>query len=85
MSTTVQNSCELVTTIVQQGRSVSVTVVGVPGPATPGTGAGGISADVVQPIRAAGCAPADYRPGPKGRIAVTDDTGCSVGVKARAG
>ena len=46
MSTTVQNSCELVTTIVQQGRSVSVTVVGVPGPATPGTGAGGISADV---------------------------------------
>ncbi len=45
MSTTVQNSCELVTTIVQQGRSVSVTVVGVPGPATPGTGAGGISAD----------------------------------------
>ena len=46
MSTTVQNSCELVTTIVQQGRSVSVTVVGVPGPATPGTGAGGLSADV---------------------------------------
>ena len=45
MSTTVQNSCELVTTIVQQGRSVSVTVVGVPGPATPGTGAGGSSAD----------------------------------------
>ena len=47
MSTTaIENSCELVTTIVQQGRSVSVTVVGVPGPAMPGVGSGaGISAD----------------------------------------
>ena len=47
MSTTViEPACQLVTTVTHQGHSVGITVVGVPGPATPGTGAGGISADV---------------------------------------
>ncbi|MCV7082524.1 hypothetical protein [Mycolicibacterium insubricum] len=48
------------------------------------TPAGDVNAAVVQPVKPAGCAAADYRPGPKGRVAVTDDTGCAVGVKARA-
>ena len=46
MSTTViEPACQLVTTVTHQGHSVGITVVGVPGPAVPGTGAGGISAD----------------------------------------
>ena len=47
MSTTViEPACQLVTTVTHQGHSVGITVVGVPGPAVPGTGGGaGISAD----------------------------------------
>ena len=37
-TTTIENNCELVTTIVQQCRSVSVTVVGVPGCSSGGGG-----------------------------------------------
>lgn len=45
MSTTViEPACQLVTTVTHQGHSVGITVVGVPGPATPGSGAA-ISAD----------------------------------------
>ena len=44
--TVIDNTCPLTTTIVQQGNTTTVTVVGVPGPAVPGTGGGaGISAD----------------------------------------
>ena len=42
--TVIDNTCPLTTTIVQQGNTTTVTVVGVPGPATPGSGAA-ISAD----------------------------------------
>ncbi|GAB1382573.1 hypothetical protein MASR1M50_08920 [Burkholderiales bacterium] len=41
MSTTViEPACQLVTTVTHQGHSVGITVVGVPGPAVPGTGGG---------------------------------------------
>ncbi|RWA18432.1 hypothetical protein MBRU_04240 [Mycolicibacterium brumae DSM 44177] len=45
---------------------------------------GGLTGTVVQPVKPAGCAAADYRKVPKGAIAVVDDTGCSVGEKAAA-
>ncbi|MDO5623788.1 MAG: hypothetical protein Q4G71_03775 [Pseudomonadota bacterium] len=40
-TTTLHNGCELVTTLVHQGSSVNVTVVGVPGPCGPGGGQAG--------------------------------------------
>jgi hypothetical protein len=46
---------------------------------------GGITAPVVRPAKAAGCAASDY-PGavPKGAIAVVDDSGCTVGDTQKA-